>query len=102
MIDLEHELADLKARVAHLETTVRKLAGGEPSAALEPGQKPSREELLVWLQARGVIGELPPEARTIAERWQALPEDERRAIQWELDHLPVGPLASDIIIENRR
>ena len=102
MIDLEHELTDLKARVAHLETAVRKLTGDESRAALEPGQTPSREELLLWLQARGVIGELPLEARTIAERWQALPEEQQQAIQWELDHLPIGPLASEIIIENRR
>jgi hypothetical protein len=25
----------------------------------------------------------------------------KQAIQWELDHLPPGPMASDIIIENR-
>ena len=81
---------------------VRKLAGDEPSAALEPRQTPSREKLLLRLKTRGVIADLPSEARAIAEQWEALPEAERQAIQRELDHLPAGPLASDIIIENRR
>ena len=103
MTNVEVELAALKARVEHLEATVRHLAGDEQTVeALVTGQSPSREQLLAWLKARGVIVELPPEARATAERWRALPEAERQAIQWELDHLPPGPLASEIIIENRR
>lgn len=98
MIDLEHELAELKSRVARLEMTIRDLTSDNPL----PRQTPSREELLLRLKARGVIDELPSEARAIAEQWQALPEAERQSIQQELDHLPAGPLASDIIIENRR
>jgi hypothetical protein len=41
-------------------------------------------------------------AKVHAQRWEALSEEEKQAIQWELDHLPPGPMASDIIIENRR
>jgi hypothetical protein len=102
MIDLEHELAELKSRVARLEMTIRDLTGDDQDGPLLPKQIPSHENLLLWLKTRGVINELPSEARAIAEQWQALPEAERQAIQQELDQLPAGALASDIIIENRR
>lgn len=126
MTTLELELADLKARVERLEAVVRRLQGdgnspthaevdsqresavarvGESGHAVHlptPGEPIDREQLLAWLKAEGLVVEPPPMARVHAERWRALPEEEKQAIRWELDHLPPGPMASDIIIENRR
>jgi len=103
MATLELELVDLKARVERLEKTVRHLTGDEREAAPPaPGEPLDQERLIAWLKAEGLVVDPPPMARAHAERWRSLPEEEKRAIRWELDHLPPGPMVSDIIIENRR
>jgi len=103
MTTLELELVDLKARVERLETKVRRLTGEEPEVAPPaPGEPIDPEQLIAWLKAEGLVVDPPPMARVHAERWRALPEEEKEAIRWELDHLPPGPMASDIVIENRR
>jgi hypothetical protein len=58
--------------------------------------------LIALLKAEGIIRDPTPEELNLAAKWRELPEDEKQAIQWELDHLPPGPMASDIISENRR
>jgi hypothetical protein len=101
MMTLELELVDLKARVERLEETVYQLAGEEVKP--EPpalGEPLDQEQLIAWLKAEGLIVEPPPMARIHAERWRSLPEEEKEAVRWELDHLPPGPMASDIVIEN--
>ena len=104
MTAMEQELAQLKARVAQLEATVRQFI--EPVLApesLPPSETPLNEtELLAWLKAEGLLRDPTPEERRLAAEWDALPESEKQAIYEELAHLPPGPLASDIIIENRR
>jgi|GEM_PF-492840 len=126
MTTVELELAELKTRVERLEAALRKLQGdgnsptragvdsqrgsvvarvGESGHAGQPptpGEPMDQEQLLAWLKAEGLVVDPPPMARVHAERWRALPEEEKQAIRWELDHLPPGPMASDIIIENRR
>ena len=103
MTTLELELVELKTRVERLETQVRQLAGDRHEVAPPaPGQPLDQEQLLAWLKAEGLIVDPPPIARVHAERWRALSEEEKQAIRWELDHLPPGPMASDIVRENRR
>ncbi len=62
----------------------------------------TEDESYALLKAQGVSSESTPEAIASAERWHSLTEEEKKAVQWELDHLPPGPMASDIVIENRR
>ena len=103
MRKIELELAELRTRLERLERWVRQLAG-EKEEVLPPmpGVPPDPQQLIAWLRAQGLIREPTPEERQLAAEWDALPEEEKEAIRWELDHLPPGPMASDIIIENRR
>ncbi len=110
MTTLEREVNELKRRVAQLETTVGQLLQRVPRESLPlveikastPSAEVSREDLRAWLKAEGILVDLPPEALAHARAWEELPEEEKQAVRWELDHLPPGPMASDIIIENRR
>lgn len=102
-LELKQELVQLKGRVERLEASVRRLADTEPEVEPpQPGEPLDQEKLLAWLKAEGLVIEPPPVVQAHAERWRALPEEEKQAIRRELDHLPPGPMASDIIIENRR
>jgi hypothetical protein len=103
MTTLELEVVDLRTRVEQLETTVRQLAGKRRRAKPATLRGPmNQEQLLAWLKAEGLIIEPPPIVREYAAQWEALSEEEKQAVRWELDHLPPGPMVSDIIIENRR
>ncbi len=103
MTALELELVELKTRVERLEAKVRQLAGDRHGVVPPaPGEPLDQEQLIAWLKAEGIVVDPPPIARVHAERWRSLPEEEKQAIRWELDHLPPGPMASDIVIENRR
>ena len=100
---LKQELVDLETRVQRLEATVYQLVGdGQPVEPPAPGEPLDWEQLLVWLKAEGLVAEPPPMVRIHAERWRSRTEEEKQAIRQELDHLPPGSMASDIIIENRR
>jgi hypothetical protein len=103
MTTLELELVELKTRVERLETKVRRLAGDRHEVAPPaPGQPLDQEQLIAWLKAEGLVRDPTLEERELAAEWDAIPEEEKEAVRWELDHLPPGPMASDIIIENRR
>jgi hypothetical protein len=103
MRKIELELAELRTRLERLERRVRQLAGEEAELPPPmPGVSPDPQYIIAWLRSQGLISEPPPMAKVHAQRWEALSEEEKQAIQWELDHLPPGPMASDIIIENRR
>ncbi|MFQ5342584.1 MAG: hypothetical protein ACE5F6_13655 [Anaerolineae bacterium] len=100
---LKQELVNLKTRVQRLEATVHHLVGdGQQVEPPKPGEPLDQEQLLAWLKAEGLVVEPPPMVRIHAERWRSRTEEEKQAIRQELDHLPPGPMASDIIIENRR
>ena len=62
----------------------------------------NRDQLLAWLKAEGVVRDPTPRERQLAAKWAALPEEERQAIRRELDHLPPDPMASDVVLGNRR
>jgi len=103
MATLELELAELKTRVERLETTVQRLAGARRRVPPPPpGADRDPARLLARLRAEGLVRAPTTEERRLAAEWDALSEEEKQAIHWELDHLPPGPMASDIIIENRR
>lgn len=72
-------------------------AGDERSQPLK-----QQNDLIAWLQAEGLIAEPPPTAWIHAQRWYERPDAERRKILRVLDHLPRGPMTSDIVIESRR
>ncbi len=102
MTNLEQELIELKTRVELLEAEVERLTGNERLRVQPPRSKPTnRRQLLAWLKSEGIVRDPTPEERHLAAEWDALPEQERQAVRQELDHLPPGPLASDLVIENR-
>lgn len=103
MTTIELELVELKTRVERLEAKVRQLVGDRHEVAPPaPGEPLDQEQLIAWLKAEGLVRDPTPEERRLAAEWDALPNKEKQAIRWELDHLPPGPMASDIVIENRR
>lgn len=102
MTTMEVELVSLKTRVQRLEAVVSQLIIQKPNKAQPaPAEHSEREELLAWLMEEGLILQPTPVELGLAEEWYALPDEEKNAIQWELDHLPLGPMISDIVIENR-
>ena len=101
MATIEVELTKLKQRVEQLESTVHRLTREEHAQTISTPQSLDPVALIALLKAEGVIREPTLEELRLAAKWENLPEEEKQAIRWELDHLPPGPMASDIIIENR-
>ena len=101
-IDLQVEMADIKTRLGSLETAVREIVSGRRPSFQAPDIPSSNKELLAWMRMWGLVRDPTPEELDLAAQWDELPQEEQQAVLWELDHLPPGPLASDIIIENRR
>lgn len=110
MTVLEAELVDIKARLARLEATVIALAPRSVTArrkrsnmaSIATAEPMTSEEIFAQLKADGLIRDLTPGERKLASEWDALPEEEKKAVRMALDNLPPGPMVSDIIIENRR
>ena len=110
MATVENELNELKRRVEQLEASLQQIARKVdfdqlPLAVAEPAKSPAdmtRAELHAWLLEQGLIVEPPPEVQARAQAWAILPDKDKAAVQQALDHLPPGPMVSDIIIENRR
>lgn len=103
MRTVELELLELRTRVERLEERLDRLVGARPDVPPPVPEDPTdMDQVLAWLKARGIVRDPTPEELRLAAEWEALPEEEKEAIRWELDHLPPGPLLSDIIIENRR
>ncbi len=103
MTALEKALIELKARVERLEATVEHLTGNIPRPmSPRAGKSTNQEQLLAWLKAEGVVRDPTAMERQLAAEWAALPEEERQAVRQELGHLPSGPMASDVVLENRR
>ncbi len=102
MRTVELELLELRRRVARLEERLDRLTAAAPEAPPVPEDPTDPRQVLAWLKARGIVRDPTPEELRLAAEWDALPEEEKEAIRWELDHLPPGPLVSDIIMENRR
>lgn len=99
---LEMEVVGLKARVEWLETQMSQLTGLVPDEVPPAPNEPlGHEQLMAWLIAEGLIREPTPVEKQLAAEWEALSTEEKKSIRWELDHLPPGPMVSDIIIQNR-
>ena len=102
MATIEMELVELKQRVERLESTVRRLTKEELPAAPSTSQSLDPAILVALLKAEGIVRDPTSDEQRLAAQWENLPDEEKQAIRWELDHLPPGPMASDIVIENRR
>ena len=102
MRTIELELLELRTRVERLEERLNRLTATVPEVPPVPEDPTDPKQVLAWLKARGIVRDPTPEELRLAAEWDALPQEEKEAIKRELDHLPPGPLASDIIIENRR
>jgi len=106
MATAEVALRELETRVTWLEQALRELRRDGGRAILVSDEEmeslSEREQLLVELKAEGLIRDLTPEERALAEEWNALPEGEKEAVVQEMRNLKPGPMLSDIIIQNRR
>lgn len=104
MISVEAELADLKARVEQLESRfdLPSHVKSKSNGPHKPIDQMTRDELRAWMLAEGLIINPPAGVHVYAQRWRSLSEQEREAVRRELDHLPPGPMVSDIVIDNRR
>jgi len=101
-MELEMEVAEIKTRLRRVENALLAQLGEQGDKSQTPDLPLSNEELLAWMRAEGLVIDPPPDALVHAARWRAMPEAEKQTVLWELDHLPPGPMASDIIIESRR
>jgi hypothetical protein len=72
------------------------------SPSAKDNEAMTHQQLLEWMRGQGLITDPPPEFLAYGEAWGTLPDAEKREILWELDHLPSGPMASDIVAEQRR
>lgn len=105
MVGAQVRLQKLETRVTWLEQTVQELRGNQRLTMVREDEAESlseREWLLTKLKAEGLIRDLTPQERVHAERWRALPEEEKKVIIHEMQNLKPGPMLSDIIIQNRR
>lgn len=102
------KLKELETRVAWLERAIRDMRGDRQPVPVSDEKKEEqeklseREQLLAELKAEGLIRDPTPQEQASAERWRALPEEEKKAIIHEMQNLKPGPMLSDIIIQNRR
>jgi len=105
---MQKDIRDIKRQLAHRQRTKNeKQRPATPKrVVVAPGVRatPSNENerVMELLRRKGMIAELPPEAKARAERWRALPEEEKKRIWDEFFNLKLDKPLSDIIIENRR
>ena len=100
---LEEEVMVLKARLERLEATVHSLTEGTASVATGDPDAPFDDtQLRVWLKAQGIISDPSSLEQAAAARWRALSEEEKERLRAELERPHAGPMASDIVIEQRR
>ena len=109
-MNIEDEIRALKERVLHLELeiqllTFEKSVAEMPAIYVTPSAKISKsvtnKELLKWMQAEGVYRQPTKAELGLSAEWEALPSEEKEEVLRELNHLPPGSTASDIIAENR-
>lgn len=103
---MQRDIASLKKEVAQLKRKngKRRVATRVPKpTALSSRVVPlsENERVLALLRSKGMIADLPPEAKARAARWDALPEEEKKRISDEFFNLKLDKQLSDIIIENR-
>lgn len=104
MVSVEMELAELKERVERLEQRLNKpvRAKAKPPRPSKSVEAMTHDEVMAWLLAEGLIRPPTEEEKRLAAEWDMLSDEDKEAMRWELDHLPPGPMVSDIINENRR
>jgi hypothetical protein len=99
IMQLEEEVATLRARLDHLEAMVTRLiATVAPKAPADLGTK---TRLHAWLIEQGVSSLPSSLEQAAADHWHALSDEEKQRLHSELDTLPAGPMVSDIVIDQR-
>lgn len=99
---LEQEVAELRTRLDRLETGVRQLVGvGDAVALSTESQSLEYGQLLVELQAKGLVRVPTPEERRLAAEWDTLSEEEKHTHRCFMRGLVLDPPLSDVIAENR-
>ncbi len=87
-------------------TTLEQQASRPKSRMRSPSDRGNdvmtHQQLTEWMRRQGLIADPPPEFLAFGEAWGTLSDTEKNQILWELDHLPPGPMASDIVAEQRR
>jgi len=102
VLELKAEVSMIKTRLHQIEMALEQRKSTNPTQAAETDQFASDDDIIAWMRDQGLIVDPPFEALPHAERWQDMADQEKQAILWELDHLPPGPMVSDIIIQTRR
>ena len=101
---MQKDIREIKRRLARedakRQTTTRKR---KPAAPRSRRETPSvNEQITELLRSKGMLAELTPEEKARAERWRALPEEEKKRVWDEYFNQKLDKPLSDIIIENRR
>lgn len=99
---LEQRLNALADTVRHLATEVTKLrqtqSSAKPKATITPTP---HEKLMAKLLAEGAIVKPPPEMLAIGAEWDAVPEEEKRALDETLRNLQLDPPLSEMMSKMR-
>jgi hypothetical protein len=98
---LKKDVALLKRKNGRRRVVTRKKAAIRAPSVVERQPKEALTSVEVARRA-GLLAELTPEEKARAERWHALPEEEKKRIWDEFFNLKLDKQLSDIIIENRR
>jgi hypothetical protein len=88
-----------KVRSLHLSLVCRGVL--EPEERAIPVSPPEVEQVVAELRREGLIRAPTPEELEHAAAWDALPDEEKQAIDEELRHLHLEPSLSEIIGLNR-
>lgn len=94
---VEQRLNEAVISLQHLVADVAKLRHAE----LPPEANNSQEELIAQLLAEGVIVKPSPEMVAIGAEWDAVPEEEKRALDETLRNLQLDLPVSEMIHKMR-
>ena len=99
---LEDRLNMLADTVRHLAAEVTRLRQTEPSSNPKAAITPTpHEEFMAQLLAEGAIVKPPPEMLAIGAEWDAVPEEEKRALDETLRNLKLDPPLSEMMSKMR-
>lgn len=103
---LASDVEQLRRELRFLQLAfARRVLMKEPPQPIPSATPPGMEGIVAEQLAAGMLVEPPPELLAWLEElkaeWEALPPDERRKVEEELENLRLKPSLSEIIIEMR-